>query len=433
MTSQKCKSILNLCVLSSTFFPLASFAQFAGVVPQGVLAVIGAHRTYTDQTKTWNSSGVRTPLTSKAQLNFDGEHLLRGEGGAKLQSLAEELKRYDPNPESSSSLVRRLNLGTLNVGGSGKLNIQYFGLALGLSGGNTLYVAAPIVDLQVKTTFALTGQNNANSIRDELGELAYTELKDGLAKASQLSERDIKASIEAAEYTGVDSWRYRNFADVIFGFATDLLPSEGVDIAGAKAFLQAEIFASAPAGHVDNPDVLSDVQIGNGTWGFGLGLSPTLNFENFSLGLEANTTAYLPSRQTMRIPISDETIISASRRTPVNVKTGLSWEVTGVAQWTLDWFQPQYRLMFKRHERDRLSGSLSGNYETLMKTTERTQYEHALWLYFSTIDLFKRNEFPVPLRLKVAANQIFKGFNSFDESFLEVQLISFLPTPWMPD
>lgn len=89
--------------------------------------------------------------------------------------------------------------------------------------------------------------------------------------------------------------------------------------------------------------------------------------------------------------------------------------------------------MFKRHERDRLSGSLPGNYDALMKTTERTQYEHALWLYFSTIDLFKRNEFPLPLRLKVAANQIFKGFNSFDESFVEVQLISFLPTPWMPD
>jgi hypothetical protein len=424
---------LTCIVIASTLVPTHAVGQFAGVVPQGVLVVVGAHRSYRDQSNTWNSKGVRTPLTSKAQLNFDGDHLLRGEGGAKLQSLAEELKRYESNPEDPASLLRRLNLGVLNVGGSGKLNIQYFGFALGLSGNQSVYVAAPIVDLQVKTSFSLAGSNNASQIRNELGELAYQELKDGLVKASQLTERDIKASIEAAEYTGVDSWKYRNLADVIFGYATEIVPADPTLLGEGDFTLEAEAFVSAPTGHVDDPDVLSDVAIGSGTWGLGLGLSPKVSFENFSLGLEANATAWLPSKQKMRIPFSDETIIAANRRTTVNYKTAPSWEMTAVLEGKFDWFQPQYRAMFKRHERDSISGSMTGNYNDLMKATERTQFEHAVWLYFSTIELYKRNEFPIPLRFKVAANQILKGFNSFDETFFEIQLVGFLPTPWMPE
>ncbi|NBW81019.1 hypothetical protein EBR21_04620, partial [bacterium] len=420
-------------VAVAALLPRHAEGQFAGVVPQGVIAVIGAHRSYSDQNNTWNAKGVKTPLTSKAQLNFDGEHLLLGEGGAKLQSLAEELKRYESNSDDPTSLLRRLNLGVLNVGGSGKLNIQYFGLALGLTGNQSIYVAAPIVDLQVKTSFSLAGTNNATQIRNELGELAYQELKDGLEKASQLTERDIKASIEAAEYTGVDSWRYRNFADVILGYATELVPANQNLLSEGDFSLEAEAFITLPTGHVDDPDVLSDVSIGNGTIGLGLALTPKVSFGNLSVALETNATGWLPSRQKMRIPVSDETIVSANRRTTVNYKTAPSWETAAVFSGKFDWFQPQYRAMFKRHERDSISGSISGNYSDLMKATERIQIEHSLGLYFSTIELYKRNEFPIPLRLKVAANKILKGFNSFDETFFEIQLVGFLPTPWMPE
>lgn len=425
--------IMTFAISSVLSVSQKALAQNAGVVPEGVLAVIGAHRTYREQKNTWNAKGIRTPLTSRAQLNFDGQHLLQGEGGARLQSLAEELRRYEPQPDNPNSLVRRLNLGTLNVGGSGKLNIQYFGLALGLPARQTLYVAAPIVDLQIRTNFTLTGANNANAIKDELGALAYDELRSGLAQAALLTERDIKASIEAAEYTGVDNWRYRNFADIVFGYATELVESDETVTDEPDFSMHGELFSSAPTGHVDNPDVLSDVSIGSGTWGFGLGLAPRIALGPYTLGLEANATGYLPSRQKMRVPISDETIIPASRRTTVNVRTGLSWEVTAVAEAKFDWFQSQYRFIYKRHERDQLSGQLTGNYDQLMKGTEQTKWEHAVWIYFSTIEAFRRNEFPIPLRIKVAATEIFKGYNSFDDTFIEFQLTGFLPTPWMPE
>ena len=417
---------LCLCI-----FPAAN-AQFAAVVPEGVLAVVGAHRTYAEQNNTWNANGQRVSLSSKSQLNFDGQHLLRGEGGAKLQSLAEELKRYDPNPNNASSLLKRLNLGTLDVGGRAKLNVQYLGFALGLPRQTSFYFAAPIIDLQITTRFTLSGGNNATAIRDELGGLAYDELRDGLDKASQLTERDIKASIEAAEYTGVDSWRYRNFADSIAGFAFDIIPPASAP-APADFSLQGEAFVSIPTGHVDNPDILSDVGVGTGAWGVGVGLTPALKTEALDLSLEANATYYLPSKQIMRIPEQDETIIPASRRTNVTVQTGLDWGITAALEKKFDWFQPQYRLTFKRHERDTLRGSLPGNYSALMNPTERSQYEHAVWLNLSTIELYKQQKFPLPLRFKLAGNQIFKGNNSYDDTFFELQLVSFLPTPWMPE
>jgi hypothetical protein len=409
-----------------------ALAQFAGVVPEGVLAVVGAQRTYVDQSKTWNSKGNRVSLNQRAQLRFDGEHLLRGEGGAKLQALAQELQRYDPNTNNPTSLLKRLDLGTLNVGGSAKLNIRYIGLALGLPARSTFFVAAPLVDINVKTSFKLSGQNNANAIRDELGNLAYEELRSGLAQAGQLVERDVKASIEAAEYTGVDSWRYHNFADVIAGVTFDIIPpadpTQDLDFS-----LQGETFMSLPTGHVDNPDVLADVGIGTGAWGFGLGLTPSYRWSQLTFSLESNIMGYLPSQQKMRIPEIDETIIPASRRTTVQVQTGLDWGMSAVVDAKFGWFQPQYRLAWKRHERDSIKGKISGNYGLLMNGTQKQQFEQSLWLYFSTIDLFKEKLFPLPLRVKVAGNQLFKGFNSFDNTYFELQLVSFLPTPWMPE
>jgi hypothetical protein len=288
------------------------------------------------------------------------------------------------------------------------------------------------VDINVKTSFKLSGKNNANAIRDELGNLAFEELRNGLTQAAQLVERDVKASIEAAEYTGVDSWRYVNFADVIAGVTFDIIPpaeqAQDLDFT-----LQGESFVSIPTGHVDDPDVLADVGIGTGAWGFGLGLTPSYTWSPLNFSLESNVMAYLPSQQKMRIPEVDETIIPAARRSRVQVQTGLDWGITAVLDAKFDWFQPQYRLAWKRHERDHIKGNLSGNYEMLMDSTHKQQFEHAVWFYFSTIELFKQKQFPLPLRLKIAGNQILKGFNSFDNTYLEIQIVSFLPTPWMPE
>lgn len=432
MTIGRKWSIAPLLLLVSLAFLNEASAQLAAVVPEGVLAIVGAHRSYTNQTHTWDSKGKRIPLSSRAQLRFDGEHLLRGEGGAKLQSLADELRRFDPNPNNSTSLLKRLNLGSLNVGGLAELNIQYFGFALGLPKGITFYLAAPLVDIKARTTFKLSGSNNAETIREELGSLAYEELRSGLAQAAQLTERDVKASIEAAEYTGVDSWSYRNFADVIGGFAFDIIPPSETHQNG-ELTLQGETIISAPTGHVDNPDVLADVGIGTGTWGFGLGLTPGLKWKSFALSVEGNAMGFLPSRQKMRIPEVDETIIPASRRAWVDIQTGLDWGLGAVIDAKFDWFQPQYRLTFKRHERDVMKGKLVGNYDALMRTTQKQQIEHGLCLYFSTIELFKENKFPLPLRFKVAKNNLFKGINSFENNYFEIQLVSFLPTPWMPE
>jgi hypothetical protein len=419
-----------VCCISIASAP-SGWAQFAGVVPEGVLAVVGAHRSYLDQTKTWNERGQRISLSNRAQLRFDGEHLLRGEGGAELQSLAEELQRYDPSG-SPQSLLKRLNLGTLDVGGQAKLNIQYFGLALGLPHKMTFYLAAPLVDLEVKTNFRLQGTNNASELREELGALGYDELRDGLTQAGMLTERDVKASIEAAEYRGVDSWRYRNFADLLAGLAFDIGEPLPVSDVGRMSW-QGEAFVSLPTGHVDHPDILSDVSVGSGSWGLGLALTPTLQWSDWTLGLESNALFSFTSKQNLRIPELDETIIPAARRSEADVRPGADWGVTAVLDYKFSWLQPQYRISYKRHERDSIQGRLPGNYSALMNASQKQQWEHSVWIYLSTIDLFREKKFPVPLRLKFAGQQLFKAYRSFENTYFEVQLVSFLPTPWMPD
>jgi hypothetical protein len=403
-------------------------AQYASVIPEGVLAVIAGHRGFAPQDTFWNGSGKNLSMKQRTQLRFDGPHLLRGEGGEKLRTLTDELYKYDP----SQGLLNRLDLGTLNVGARAESHAQIFGLALGLTKSISLFAVAPLVDLKVKTSFQLTGANNALEIRDELGGVAFDELREGLEQAANLNERDVKASIEAAQYRGVDSWRYRNLGDAIAGAVFNIsVPEQNEN--ELKLSIVGESYLSVPTGHYDNPDVLSDVSIGTGTWGLGLALTPMLDWENYSFQLENSLVAYLPHQKTMRIPELDETVIPPSRKTSVTITPGVDWMSTAVFAAKYDWFQPHYRLSLNGHTQDSASGRLSGNYSALTQESERLRFEHALWLYFSTIELYQQGQFPLPFRVKLAANQIIKAMNSSENTFFEIQFVSFLPTPWMPE
>lgn len=403
-------------------------AQYASVVPEGVLAVIAGHRGFAPQETFWNGSGKSLSMKQRNQLRFDGPHLLRGEGGEKLRTLADELYKYDP----SQGLLNRLDLGTLNVGARAESQAQIFGLALGLTKNISLFSVAPLVDLKVNTLFQLTGSNNALEIRDELGGVAFDELREGFEQAAILNERDVKASIEAAQYRGVDSWRYRNLGDAIVG-AVFNIPLPEQNTSEFKLSLIGESYLSIPTGHYDNPDILSDVSIGTGTWGLGMALTPMLDWENYSLQLENSVVGYLPHQKQMRIPELDETIIPLSRKTNVTITPGVDWMSTAVIAAKYGWFQPHYRLSVNGHTQDSATGRLSGNYNALTKESERLRLEHALWLYFSTVELYQQGQFPLPFRVKLAANQIIKAFNSSENTFFELQFVSFLPTPWMPE
>lgn len=405
-----------------------AWAQYASVMPEGVLAVIGAHRAYAPQESFWDGSGKKQSMRQRTQLRFDGSHLLKGEGGEQLRTLAEELYKYDP----SESLLNRLDLGTLNVGAKAESQAQIFGLALGVSKKISLFAVVPLVEVRVNTSFQLTGANNATQIRDELGEVAFDELRDGLEQAAQLTERDVKASIEAAQYRGVDSWRYRNVGDTLAGVVFNL-PFLDKNDTWPEFSMMGETYLTMPTGHFDHPDILSDVSVGAGTWGLGVALTPTLNWENYSLQLESSLVGYLPHKKQMRIPEGDETIIPFSRRTTVTLTPGFDWMNTAVMAAKFGWFQPHYRLSWNGHTQDTATARLTGNYSALTKESNRQRIEHALWLYLSTIELYQQEKFPVPFRIKLAANQIIKGIHSSENTFFELQFVSFLPTPWMPD
>lgn len=422
-------AVVNRIFLSaSVFFPsITALAQYASVMPEGVLAVIGAQRSLAPQETFWNSAGNKNSMSQKTKLRFDGAHLLKGEGGEDLRTLADELSKYDPSQE----LLNRLDLGTLNVGARAESQAQIFGFALGLTKDISLFAAAPLVTVDVKTSFQLTGSNNALEIRDELGGVAFDELREGLEKAANLNERDIRASIEAAQYRGVDSWRYRNLGDAVAGVAFNVPFVEKLGLSPELSMV-GEAYFSLPTGHFDQPDILADVSIGTGTWGFGLALTPAFGWQNYSLQLENSFVAYLPHQKQMRIPEGDETIIPIDRKTNTQFTPGIDWMSTVVFASKFDWFQPHYRLSFNGHTQDDARGKLSGNYNALTKESKRTRIEHALWLYFSTIELYQQKQFPIPVRLKLAGNQIIKGFNSSENSFFELQFVSFLPTPWIP-
>ena len=65
------------------------------LLPQGVGLYQYGYRSYAQQIETYDGSGAKVPLANQFAKPLDGPNLLGGKGGADLQRLAEELKKFD--------------------------------------------------------------------------------------------------------------------------------------------------------------------------------------------------------------------------------------------------------------------------------------------------------------------------------------------------
>jgi hypothetical protein len=396
------------------------------LLPEGVGLYQFGYRGFATQTSSYNANGNKVPLGTRFDKSFTGQRMLNGDGGPDLQHLATELKKYDGDNNSSSPLLDELNLGQLSGEIKADVKTQFLALAFGLNKHFTLFMAVPWIEAHVSTKLSMTGSNNAATIKAQLGDLAYDELKAGLDKASQISEDQIQENIANLGYSSIDEWSHKGFGDLQLGVKTGdkwrLNRKTSYSLGLTTTFV-------LPTGYYENPDVLTDVSLGQGYMSLGATIDQRLVFlQNLLLGARTTYVKSLPSQVKKRVPEAREDLVAADRKKTVHLNAGDNTDAAGLLGFVNDWLESTYALGVKRHFTDRYSGSLDGDYDTLGKNSNSYQLYQEMSLSLSSVKAYQKKRFVLPAVLTLSAHAPLKARNSTDERYFELSVSSFFST-----
>lgn len=402
-------------------------AQGADLLPQGIGAVQFGYRGFMPQTHTYNAQGKRELLGEPLSNQFNGKNLLEGKGGADLKRLAQELQKFDSFSQSPDSMINKLDLGKMEGDVRASVSAKFFGAAYGLTRRINLFFAAPYVEARVDTELSFSGVNNAQQIKNELGAVAFDELKVGLDRASAINTAQIKQSIESFGYAPLEHWEYKGFGDMMLGsqFGGQMVMNRTMNYHYA---LQTTLHL--PTGYTDDPDILTDVAIGKGYYGFENKFTPRVEmFNRMSLGGWASYRYNLPASVDRRVPEGEEALVDISRKYNVDLMPGGDYSLGFDSRFRYHSAVAAYRLGYKAHQRDVYDGPVEGNYDMLGNGSDMRQTYHEMSVGLDTAKAFQQKKFPVPVIINVMAHLPISAYNSQDERYYEMSFTTFFATP----
>ncbi len=421
---------LYLCL----FFLTESHVLYAqDVLPQGVIFYQYLYRHLTSPAYKYDETGTRKPIGEMFSRVLSGPELLNGNGGSLMQTLAQEIKKYDGADNGPNSLSNKLYLGTITGDIKGKMTGQGIGFGIGITDHLSIFVGVPIVSVSVDANLVYNGEgNNAAQIKEELGDIAFDELKDGLNQAAGLNQAKIEEQIASYEYAPLGKWQKSGIGHVVTGVRMGWIRE--LSRAWSYGFGPA-VSLTFPTGYKKNPDILQDVGFGEPYYSLGTNIDQKFSLlKRFHVGVHTGYVLNLSNSIERRVPEGAEQLVPASRKSAVKITPGDDTDVALSLKFTVPFFEIGIRSGIKRHYNDTYNGSLDGNYRTLGKGSDKEVFYNHLSLSFETLSAFMAKKFSFPFLLTFAARVPMKSRNMVDtERYYELNFSSFLPTPWMEE
>jgi len=182
-----------------------------------------------------------------------------------------------------------------------------------------------------------------------------------------------------------------------------------------------------PTGQVDDPDNLVDVSFGTGAYALLFRANNDFTgITNVVLHTTLSYDLYLPDRQTQRVPdnvnqpitnnkeevqrdLGDIFKVEVSGR--YTLLTGLS--ISGLYEFGAKW-------------KDQISGKKGFAYASLEEETNWTSHIFIMGLYYTTVPLYVKKSFPIPLITSIAYRDRFAGSNNIlHTKFISLQIQAF--------
>jgi hypothetical protein len=400
--------------------------------PKGIGAWQLGYRSYSPQDQYFNEAGVLTPQGSRFDVDFSGKNMLAGKSGPALKELASELKKFAGQNPDDASLVYDLSLGQLKGAVKAEISAYVIGAAYGIRNDLSAFFGVPIVSARVQTSLAFSGQNNALEIKERLGGLAFDELAEGLEKAAAISTTDILNSMKDAGYADISDWQKTGVGDLRLGINTVFARRS---FGNAHLRLLGTTQLEVPTGYTEQPDLLTDVSFGKGTFTPTAGGDARLTFyrlplgASFYMGTGASLSNGIPIKITKRVPEAGESIIKKERTADVWFYPGFEPAANLTTGANLGPWGASYSFLWRHHFADRYSGKLTGDYDSMSDATNTLEMAHEAAINFSTVSWYRRKMFPVPFILSAMAHLPSTAYNLNNNQFYMLTFTSFFSTP----
>lgn len=386
-------------------FATAARAEDARVLPKG------RHRfsytfAATQEIKTmYNGSGGIRRIGDGLELN-----------SSNLSKLAPELQKLTGLLNNSDSNAgNRLTAGVLDFEAKAYRQTHVIMEQYGLTDRLSIGFQIPIVRSQVRVKKSLSGTNNAKHLAKELTPASATEAVDGLNKIGGISVQSLEAELAKLGYAPVSSVdQHTGVGDVAFGGRYAYLQ-------GGTVTSSVQLGVTAPTGYVPPPSELTSLAYGEGAWD--AGAAHIFNWDATSwltLGQGLHYTYKFANTQRARVPAHEgDYLPGADKERTVTRKLGdkiwatASLDFKPTKQLTIgagyEWY---WRLADRYSETD--GREIKTMTYALVGPPPGTRYLETLTiqLSYSTIDLFLRNQFPVPAQFMVSYNHPTRGRNN---------------------
>lgn len=407
--------ITCMLILSSTLLGTSQSAQAKNyqTLPQG-RSTLGYKYVVTETiTHKLDDTGNRESYSIKENIDSTQLETIN----TLFSTYFETLKSLSPEAYNAFSF------GEYSVHAEGNVKAQGIGMGHGFTNKLTGYFALPLYQASSSVNLKQTKFSNMQAVKDAIQGTNPTDPTEILFK--QFTEQVPEASGEVLQslvtnyygYKPLGNWRKTSPGDLEIGFIYNIVNESVYGTAfGFGAVL--------PTGTPDDPDSLQDISSGDG--------QTDLFIENFSgvslvegivdLDLRSRYVHQLKNEKYMRLPDNENFPLSYNKGF-VDEKLGDKMEGELTLTTTLfDSFSQSIGVLYSKKMASRYETEDLKAKQILEKNTE----EQSTWLKagvkFSTIELFKKNKFFLPMDIGGSYQTLLNGKNTPDYHRIDIDL-----------
>jgi len=171
--------------------------------------------------------------------------------------------------------------------------------------------------------------------------------------------------------------------------------------------------AVAPTGRINNPDILQDINFGDGQWDLFAEFGGGVHLMDKRLGLNSSLryTYQMASTKTFRMPDQSQVSLS-SDKFEFKEKLGDEIFLNIKTTWTFNsWVEGQLGIDHRMRFQSKYESSLNQANELLSRFSEQKETRLRAGFLLSSIDAFQRKKFQLPMSVALTGMTTVQGQN----------------------
>lgn len=391
------KSLKNMEWINNKFTPLCLLFLFAlpvqgayfSTLPKGVRTAV-FHHLFTDEIQgTFDTNGAYNSLKKVADIDAGSLYGI----DSSIDTYLNDLKTNNP------SAYDAFTLGTYEVDASARVHVNALGVGYGLTNRITAYFFTPHFSADVNIDVKKTKVENYDTILTGIPGVSAANLP-------SINDRMVQSVIvNYYGYKPLGNWLGKDFGDTEIGFMYR-------PVRGKRWGLLVTPGIVAPTGREDDQDMLQDFAFGDGQWDAFLEVGAGFEWRSIAFDLWGRFTYQFPTHKEIRQPESvDVPVTSRKGRSYIKLGNKLSANIQG-----------HYILnsLFTLSILHSVEYKSADNYESIYSeadtywesNTEVLAQSYKLTLETTTVKLFKKKVFWVPLTLYLSFQRNYAGKNA---------------------